>query len=255
LNTSKRLIVNADDLGRTEGINEGVFDAHRRGIVTSATLMVNYPAARRVAVLSRDNPGLGIGLHVAVTGGIPALPPEQLRSLVDASGSLPSKPEGLAAGDPAEILAEVRAQLKRFREIMGRDPTHFDSHHHSHRDVPAVFEALVALAWETGLPVRGASAEMVETLRREAVPTSDHFVEEFYDKGATLPDLVRIVESLDAGTTELMCHPAVVDEELRSTSGYAEPRMRELDALTRGEARQALQRSGVRLINFGQLGA
>lgn len=249
----KRLIVNADDLGRTEGINEGVFDAHRRGIVTSATLMVNYPAARRVAVLSRDSPTLGIGLHVALTGGVPALPPDQVRSMVDASGLLPSKPEGLAAADPAEVLAEVRAQLKRFREIMGRDPTHFDSHHHSHRDVPAVFEAILTLAWETGLPVRCANPEMAERLRREGIPAPDHFIDEFYDQSATLADLVRIVEGLPPGTSELMCHPAVVDEELRSTSGYAEPRTRELDALTQTSVRQALQRSGVRLIHFGQL--
>jgi predicted glycoside hydrolase/deacetylase ChbG (UPF0249 family) len=249
----KRLIVNADDLGRTEGINEGVFDAHRRGVVTSATMMVNYPSARRVAVLSRDNPGLGIGLHVALSGGVPALPPEHLRSLVDAKGRLPAKPEGLAAAEPAEVLAEARAQLKRFREIMGRDPTHFDSHHHSHREVPAVLEAVVTLAWETGLPVRNASPAMAERLRREGVPTTDHFVDEFYGDGATLNDLIGIVEDLPLGTSEIMCHPAVVDAELRSSSGYAEPRARELDVLTHGAVRQAVQRSGVRLIHFGNL--
>jgi len=251
--TAKRLIVNADDLGRTEGINEGIFDAHRRGIVTSATMMVNYPAARRVAALSRDRPTLGIGLHVALSGGPPALPPEQVRSMVDANGMLPAKPAGLAASDRAEVLAEVRAQLRRFREIMGRDPTHFDSHHHSHREVPAVFDAILTLAWETGLPVRSASPSMAESLRREGVPTPDHFVEEFYDQGATLNDLIGIVEDLPAGTSELMCHPAVVDEELRSTSGYAEARTRELDVLTSAGVRQAVQRSGVRLISFGQL--
>ena len=243
--TSKRLIVNADDLGRTEGINEGIFDAHRRGVVTSATLMVNYPAARRVAVLSRDSPGLGIGLHVALSGGAPALPPEHLRSLVDAKGMLPAKPQRLAGADPAEVLAEARAQLKRFREIMGRDPTHFDCHHHAHREAPAVFEAILTLAWETGLPVRSVSPPMVEQLRREGVPTPDHFIEEFYEEGATLNDLIGIVEDLPAGTSELMCHPAVVDEELRSTSGYADERTRELDVLTNGAVRQAIQRSGV----------
>jgi len=253
--TVKKLIVNADDLGRTEGINEGIFDAHRRGVVTSATMMVNYPSARRVAVLSRDNPALGIGLHVALSGGVPALPPEHLRSLVDAKGMLPAKPEGLAAADPAEVLAEVRAQLKLFREIMGRDPTHFDSHHHSHREVPAVFEAILTLAWETGLPVRNVSPAMAERLRREGVPTPDHFVEDFYAEGATLNDLIGIVEDLPAGTSEIMCHPAVVDEELRSSSGYADVRARELDVLTHGAVRQALQRSGVRLISFGQLQA
>jgi predicted glycoside hydrolase/deacetylase ChbG (UPF0249 family) len=251
--TVKKLIVNADDLGRTEGINEGIFDAHRRGVVTSATMMVNYPSARRVAVLSRDNPALGIGLHVALSGGVPALPPEHLRSLVDAKGMLPAKPEGLAAADPAEVLAEVRAQLKLFREIMGRDPTHFDSHHHSHREVPAVFDAILTLAWETGLPVRNVSPAMAERLRREGVPTPDHFVEDFYAEGATLNDLIGIVEDLPAGTSEIMCHPAVVDEELRSSSGYSDVRARELDVLTHGAVRQAVQRSGVRLISFGQL--
>jgi len=253
VSAAKRLIVNADDLGRTEGINEGIFDAHRRGIVTSATMMVNYPAARRVAVLSRDSPALGIGLHVALTGGVPALPPEQLRSMVDAKGMLPGKPAGLAGADRAEVLAEVRAQLRRFREIMGRDPTHFDSHHHSHREVPAVFDAILTLAWETGLPVRSASPAMAEQLRRERVPTPDHFVEEFYAEGATLNDLIGIVEDLPSGTSELMCHPAVVDEELLASSGYAEPRSRELDVLTNAAVRQAVQRSGVKLVSFGQL--
>jgi predicted glycoside hydrolase/deacetylase ChbG (UPF0249 family) len=253
VSAAKRLIVNADDLGRTEGINEGIFDAHRRGIVTSATLMVNYPAAQRVAVLSRDSPALGIGLHVALSGGVPALPPEQIRSMVDASGRLPAKPAGLSGADRAEVLAEARAQLRRFREIMGRDPTHFDSHHHLHREVPAVFEAVLTLAWETGLPVRNASPAMAEQLRREGVPTTDHFVEDFYGDGATLNDLIGIVEDLPPGTSELMCHPAIVDEELRATSSYVEPRARELDVLTNAAVRQAVQRSGVKLISFGQL--
>src|SRR6266540_2073034 len=150
---SKRLIVNADDLGRTEGINRGILEAHRRGIVTSATLMVNYPAADAVPAIARDNPGLGIGLHVQLTGGPSALPPEGLRSMVDSSGRLPSKPEGL----------------------------------------------------------------------------------------------------LEPGSTELMCHPAVVDDELRAGSGYAEPRARELEVLTREEARRAVREGGIELVHFGQL--
>ena len=173
--------------------------------------------------------------------------------MVDAKGMLPAKPAGLAGADRTEVLAEARAQLNRFREIMGRDPTHFDSHHHSHREVPAVFEAILTLAWETGLPVRNASPSMAEQLRREGVPTPDHFVEEFYGEGATLNDLIGLVEDLPLGTSELMCHPAVVDDELRATSGYAEPRARELDLLTQAAVRQAVQRSGVKLINFGQL--
>jgi len=249
----KRLIVNADDFGRTAGINRGVVAAHEKGIVTSATLMVNYAPAAEAAALAKRSPGLGVGLHVALTGGPPTLPPEQLPSLVDFQGRLPHKPDGLAEADPAEVLAEARAQLRRFRELMGRDPTHMDSHHHSHRESSAVLDALCTLAWETGLPVRNNSPAVAERLRHEGIRTTDHFVEEFYDKGATLEEAVRILGGLQPGTTELMCHPAVVDEELRGTSGYAEPRTRELEVLTHREVRQALQAAGITLATFAGL--
>jgi predicted glycoside hydrolase/deacetylase ChbG (UPF0249 family) len=250
---TKRLIVNADDFGRTTGINRGIVDAHEKGIVTSATLMVNYAPAAEAADLARRNPGLGVGLHVALTGGPPALPPAQIPSLVDFQGRLPSKPDGLKEAKPAEVLAEARAQLRRFRELMGRDPTHMDSHHHSHRESSAVLDALCTLAWETGMPVRNNGREVGERLRREGIRTTDGFVEEFYDKGVTLEALVRILDELKPGTTELMCHPAVVDAELRDTSGYAEPRTRELAVLTDASVRQAIQASGIHLATFANL--
>ncbi len=249
---TKRLIVNADDLGRTGGINRGVVEAHRRGIVTSATVMVNYASAREVAAIARENPDLGLGLHVQLTGGPSALPRERLRSVVDAEGRLPSKPEGLRDPDPAEVLAEARAQLARFQEILGRLPTHFDSHHHSHR-TPAVLEAVVTLGRETGRPVRNGSPAMAERLRREGIKTTDRFREDFFGDGATLEGLLRILDRLGAGSTELMCHPAVVDDELRAGSGYAEPRAWELLVLTSAEVKRAVHDTGIELVHFGAL--
>lgn len=250
--TSKRLIVNADDFGRTSGINKGIVDAHKRGIVTSATLMVAYEPAKEAIAMARENPALGVGLHVALTGGPPVLPPERLPSLVDSAGKLPAKPEGLANARPAEILAEARAQLARFREIAKQDPTHFDSHHHSHR-TPAVLEAILTLAWETGLPVRSASADMHARLVKENIPTTDAFIEEFYDQEVLLEKLLAIVDGIVPGTSELMCHPAVVDDELRKSSSYADMRTRELELLTHREVRQAVQAMGIKLIHFGEL--
>jgi len=252
MTAARRLIINADDMGRTPGINQGVTEAHRRGIVTSATVMVNYPAAEQVARIARENPGLGLGLHLQLTGGPAALPPERLRSVVDAAGHLPAKPEALRDPDPAEVLAEARAQLRRFQDILGKLPTHFDSHHHSHR-TPAVFEALVTLGRETNRPVRCASPTMVRELRERGVRTTDAFREDFFDREATLEKLAAILDELSPGATELMCHPAVVDDELRRSSGYAEPRTRELAVLTSAAAREAVQAAGVELVHFGQL--
>jgi predicted glycoside hydrolase/deacetylase ChbG (UPF0249 family) len=254
MSNAKRLIVNADDLGRTPGINSGIFEAHQKGVVTSATLMVNYPAAADVAGLSRQAPGLGIGLHVALTGGPSTLPAAQIPSLVDAAGRLPAKPEGLGGARPEHVLLEARAQLKLFRKLMGREPTHLDSHHHSHR-LPVVLDALVTLAWETGLPVRNASPETLRRLRAEDIATTDHFVETFFDAGVTLENLLKILDAVPPGTTEIMCHPAHVDDELRSTSSYAAVRERELAVLTDREVRQALQALGIKLATFADLAA
>jgi predicted glycoside hydrolase/deacetylase ChbG (UPF0249 family) len=246
----KRLIVNADDFGRTPGVNRGVAEAHDRGIVTSASLMVTHPAAGEAAALAKERPNLGVGLHLALTGGPPALPAARVRSLVQAGGRLPAKPEALAAASPSEVLAETRAQARRFRELMGRAPTHFDSHHHVHR-LPAVLEALLTLSWETGLPVRSPSPEVRERLRQEGLPTSDAFVDAFHGEGATLENLVRLLGKIEDGTTELMCHPAQIDEELRSASSYVDARAAELAALTHLDARATLQACGVQLVNYG----
>jgi len=248
----KLLIVNADDLGRTPGINAGIFAAHRRGLVTSATLMVGFPAAEAAAELGRTR-DLGIGLHVALTGGVPTLPPAQVPSLVDGTGRLPRRPEGLAGADPDQVLAEVRSQLARFRELTGRFPTHLDSHHHAHR-LPVVLDAVVRVARENGLPVRNASPEVGERLRRSAVATTDAFVESFFGADARLEVLLEILAAVRPGAvTELMCHPARVDDELRADSSYAQERERELEILTHPEALRAVEAHGIRRVHFGAL--
>lgn len=246
----KRLIVNADDLGRTAGINSGIFEAHSSGLVTSATMMVAFPAAEDAAARLGEFPDLGVGLHVALTGVPLILPAERLPSLNDASGNFPAKPEGLVEPDPEEVLMEARAQFERFLELTGRLPTHLDSHHHSHRH-PAVCEALIALAREHDLPIRNASPEVELRVRRDGVATTDFFVEQFFGEDARLDILIEILGGIRPGVTEIMCHPAHVDDDLLSTSSYAAERERELEVLTSPSALQALQDLDLKPVHFG----
>ena len=248
----KHLLVNADDLGRTEGINRGIFEAHDRGIVTSATLMVNYPSSRTAAEQLDRFPHLGIGLHVALTGSVPTLDPSRIPSLVDAQGRFPPKPEDLKAPRPEEIRAEVEAQWVRFHELTGRSPTHLDSHHHCHR-LPEVCDALVAIGRREGLPVRNSSPEVGRRLHREGIPTTEFFDESFFGDATDIATLTRILLQLPSGVTELMCHPAHVDEELRSSSSYAEPREQELATLIDAGIQRLILENGIRLIHFGEL--
>ena len=166
--------------------------------------------------------------------------------------AFPAKPEGISNPDPGELHAEIEAQLARFRELTGRSPTHLDSHHHSHR-LPAVREVLIDVARREGLPVRAADATVKTRLTAEQIATTDTFVERFFGADATVAVLEEILRSLQPGVTELMCHPAKVDDALRRESSYTEERSRELAVLTDPALLRLCAREGIQLIHFGEL--
>lgn len=248
----KKLIFNADDLGRTSGINEGIFAAHDKGLVTSATLMVIYPAAEKAADTLGSYPELGVGLHLQLSGGKPLLPPETVPSLVDDDGRFPAKPDGHQGPSYDQVRVEVQAQFERFRELTGQLPTHLDGHHHCLR-LPVVGEALIEVAREWDLPIRRASALVADWLKQTGVPTTDVFVEDFYGEEVQMEVLQRLISQVGPGTTEIMCHPGLSDDELRASSSYADQREQELALLTHPDARRALDDYGIHLTHFGKL--
>jgi chitin disaccharide deacetylase len=222
--TERALIVNADDLGASRGTNAGIARAHERGIVTSASLMVDGAAAEEAAAYARAHDALSVGLHV------------DLGEWAYRDGRWVVRYERT----PAE--REIPRQLERFRALVGRDPTHLDSHQHVHREQPAA-SLLGELAARLGVPLRGCGAIA--------------YCGEFYGqtgKGEPLPELVSaaalvaIVERLPAGVTELGCHPGL-DAQL--DSDYRAERLAEVEALCDPRVRAALAREGVRLRGFG----
>jgi predicted glycoside hydrolase/deacetylase ChbG (UPF0249 family) len=250
----KRLIVNADDFGRTRGINSGVLEAHLSGIVTSATVMVLEPAAEEgIGEALRRAPELALGLHFAVTGGgLPTSEPDRIPGLL-VDGRFARTPDRLPAEIPEDaVRRELEAQILRFEKLAGRPPSHLDSHHHSalHPSIQPVF---VEVARRSGLPARGSSAEARAALRGAGVKTTDRFLEGFYGDGATAENLRRTLASLEDGTSELMCHPGRADPELLAGSTYARQRERELEFLCSPEIAELLAREEVERIDFRDL--
>jgi predicted glycoside hydrolase/deacetylase ChbG (UPF0249 family) len=247
----KRLVVNADDFGRTAGICDGTLAAHRGGIVTSATAMVlESAAADGIRKARAESPALDLGLHVVLTGGgRPASPPETVASLAP-GGRFARNAEVLPPRiGSEEVLREIEAQIALFERMAGTPPSHLDSHHHSalHPDVePAFAEA----ARRHGLPVRAASPEARERLRHAGVRTPDTFLDGFFGAGATIENLRALLEALPVGTSELMCHPGFPDEALLRDSTYAADRGREVEILRVPELRALLARLGVELVPF-----
>lgn len=250
----KSLIVNADDFGRTSGVNAGVLEAHCRGIVTSATVMVlEKAAARGIREASERARSLSLGLHFCVTGGGP--PGAAARDLptLAPGGRFPRTPEELPGRiPPAEVRAELEAQIEIFRMLARKDPTHLDSHHHAalHPSIAGVF-AEVARA--RGLPARAPNEAARRALRAAGVATPDRFEDGFHGDGVSIETLARILEELPDGVTELMCHPAVVDDELRQGSRYADPRDEEREILGDPQIRRIVRAREIRLVGFGVL--
>jgi predicted glycoside hydrolase/deacetylase ChbG (UPF0249 family) len=250
----KRLIVNADDFGRTAGVNAGVLEAHRHGIVTSATVLVLEPAAAAgIREAAAATPDLSLGMHFALTGGGPPASDPRAVPRLAPGGVFRRNREELPEMLPVEeIEAELSAQITAFEGLAGRSPTHLDSHHHVALH-PSVAPVFAAVAKTRSLPVRASSEGARAALRTAGVRTPDRFVDAFYAGGATASTLARILEELPEGTTELMCHPGRADAALRAGSTYVDEREREIEILCDPALRRLAEQRGIRLIGFDRL--
>ena len=231
---TRRLVVNADDLGLSSGVNDGIARACRDGIVTSASLMVHQPAATEAAELARCERGLSIGLHV------------DLGEWVAAEDDWVARYERVDLDDGEAIDREIRAQLGAFLALVGRPPTHLDSHQHVHRREPV--RAIL----------RSVASELAVPLREDTPGIS--YCGAFYgadDRGNPYPDavgtesLIRILHALPDGVTELSCHPAAVVD---IATEYADQRPWELATLCDVRVRTAVAGAKVGLVGFGDLG-
>lgn len=255
----KLLIVNADDLGRSAGIDSGIERAHRKGIVTSTTLIANAPGSERGGGVARANPRLGVGVHLVLTYGRPLSESRSVPSLVEADGTFPRGPSAIVGRGRVrtdDALREYRAQYERARTLLGREPTHFDTHHWVQEE-PAVFDALLALASETGLAARHLNDPERELLRAAGVRTTDRYTREFQGpRPIGVPALLGLLERIAAagdGSTELMCHPGEPDEELERTSAYARDRVTELATLTDPAVKAKIAELGLVLSTYGDV--
>jgi chitin disaccharide deacetylase len=225
------LIVNADDFGLSRGVNKGIAKAHEDGIVTSTSLMVKRPAAEEAASSARAHPDLDLGLHIELVERRPRLLPW-------------IRPRRPRTGNHEEVRADVEGQLTRFRELMGKDPSHLDSHRHVHRYEPAR-SILLDLARRLGVPLRESA---------QAIRFCGHFYGQ--QEGRPWPEgiqpsaLVGIIESLTPGVTELCAHPGYADDV---DTHYKGERAVEVETLCEPSVREAIERLEIRLITFREL--
>jgi predicted glycoside hydrolase/deacetylase ChbG (UPF0249 family) len=231
--TEKRLlIVNADDLGLSAGVNAGIAEAHENGIVTSASLMVRQAAAVDAVARMERLPSLAIGLHI------------DIGQWDYESGEWRVAYQRCPPEDETAVRTECLGQLEAFRQLLGRDPTHLDSHQHAHMDEP-VASVAKGLAIELGVPLRG------HHIRYEGRFYGQSGKGEPWPQGIAVEHLIELIESLPAGWSELGCHPG---RGVGSESSYGHEREEEVRALCNPRVRAAIDEAGVKLRSFAEAG-
>jgi len=219
--TQRYVIVNADDFGESPGVNRGIIEAHERGIVTSASLLLDRPATDAAVALARQTPGLSLGLHANL----------------DRIGA------GLIGQERFTVLdREIERQFNAFTALTGTSPTHIDSHHHVHRQLN-VARLFLTLSERYGIPVRGFSNVV--------------YLGGFYGPwDASKPDqshisvdyLLALSSKAGPGFTEIGCHPGYAD--VATDAGYSWQREIELRSLVDPRAKAGLAAMGIRLVNY-----
>ena len=288
----RNLIVNADDLGWTAGVNRGIAEAHRNGIVTSASLLANGQAFAEGVALARDAGGLGLGVHLNLNDGPPVAPHESVPSLVNDAGEFEGGPDGLLLKIATrglslrEVEVEWSAQISKVRDA-GIEPTHLDGHKHVHM-LPGLFEIALRLAKRHGIGAirvsheasslrsalstgerraavvlkQGVQARGLKLLARDAreqaeragISSADHFCGIAQTGELTKEGVARLLRNLPEGTTELMCHPGYADDALRKTATRLQAsRQKEVEILTDTEIRNLVASQGIRLIDYAFL--
>jgi len=282
----RQLVVNADDLGLTVGVNDGIFDAHDLGILTSASLFAAAAATDDAIRRARLRPSLGVGVHLALVDGTPMLPASSIPTLVAGDGRFRRSWRPFIAAclqrrvSLREVERELTAQIERIREA-GVVPTHLDAHKHVHA-YPPLFAIVARLAARFGIPVvrvpyerwsalsaLGGERDRRRTTRRQTWLNAAlwPWAQRNYRIAARLglrspgfigridtgvlgrPSLGRLLRNARPGVTELMVHPGYVDESLRRLpTRLLESRHDEVALVCSMEARALLVGERIQLV-------
>ena len=269
----KRLVVNADDFGFTTDVNQGILEAHRKGILTSTTLMANGAAFDDAVKIARENPTLDVGCHLVLVGGRSLLAPGDLlpATVTELLGAMVSR--------RLRIYDELTAQVRRIVDA-GIAPTHIDTHKHTHL-APPVLDAVARIAETFGIAwvrrpfdipltaargsaplLKQATSNSFALLRRRFhrklaehnCRTTDHFAGFQLTGRFRTAELVQLIRELPEGSTEFMCHPGRCGAELQNARTRLKlSREEELVALTAPETREALSECRIYLSNYRDL--
>jgi hopanoid biosynthesis associated protein HpnK len=280
----RKIIINADDFGLCDGVNRAVVQAHTQGILTSATIMANMPAALRAVELARQIPTLGVGVHLNLFGGKPVSKDPCVARLLNTDGEFAYSPSRLSFLSVVSrkirnaIATELAAQIQWVINN-GLKPTHLDSHKHIH-NFPTIFPVVCELAknfriaairwpfepkevshkpWPPpgeGGRKRAAIIRVMAKINRRQNPAffKTQAVLGIAHTGRINVDFLKaaIINSR-AETTEIITHPGFINGLDPTKTRLVQQRKMELDALCDKKIKEYFKEAAVKLVHYGQI--
>ncbi|EOS61708.1 hypothetical protein C815_00488 [Firmicutes bacterium M10-2] len=248
----KKIIVRADDLGYSKGVNLGIEESVRNGIIRSIGFMTNMPESKNGYDLIKDL-DVCLGQHTNICVGKPLSDPKDIPSLVDENGEFKNSKTYRSATEDFvnldEVILEIEAQYGKFKEITGKEPAYFEGHAVASDNF---FKGLEIVAQRHGLDYLGMSFTGKVPFRNEEVLMCMDSMDKEYDPIAFLKQIVE-ADYEDHTIPVMVCHPGYLDAYILKTSSLLEPRTLEVDMATSPEVRQWLKEHDVELITYDDL--
>ncbi len=277
-----KLIINGDDFGMAQNINEGILKAHTHGILTSTSIVPQGLAFDHAVDILKKNPSLDVGIHLTLIEETPLLRPEEVPTLVNKSGKFFSNAKQffkrylLGRISKDDVQRELEAQFKKVLNT-GIKITHIDGHQHMHV-LKDVFNATIKLAFKYDIPVIRIPEEKIKLhnfFRKKVLPRilslyvlnfisrqrrnennlihTDHFAGFLFGGKLNKNNLLTLLQHLPgSGVCEVMCHPGMKDNS-SIYSHWGSNWSSELDALTDKDILNFINEKGIELVNFDTL--
>ncbi|MHC4456959.1 MAG: carbohydrate deacetylase [Planctomycetota bacterium] len=280
----KRIIINADDFGLCEGVNKAIEKAHKQGVLTSATIMTNMPAADQAVKIAKQLPALGVGVHLNLLEGPSIAKNNSVDCLLDGNGRFNCSPPKLSLFSIAKhkfrnaIRAELAAQIQWLID-KGLEPTHLDSHKHIH-SFPAIFPIVCELARRFHIPAvrwtfepkqlsampwplpaeggkkRAALIRVMATINRiqnSRFLKTDALLGIAHTGKIDVHFLKAVTLYNPAQTAEVMTHPGFAEGLDNEQTRLMHQREIELDALCNEKTKQYFNDAGIKLVHYGKI--
>jgi predicted glycoside hydrolase/deacetylase ChbG (UPF0249 family) len=257
------LIINADDFGMYPAVNSAVLKSIESGIASSCSVMPPCPGIRRALELLQDRPYIPFGVHLTLVSDFatyrwdPVAPAEKVPSLLDGNGRfLPSTDQAqfLAQADLDEVELELRLQIEAVLST-GLTPTHLDWHSLADGGRDDIFDLGLTLAEEYRLAARVWLERGRRIARERGLPVIDHeFLDSFsLDVETKASRCLQLLHELPSGLSEWAVHPGLADSASRKIDHGWKVRSTDLEFLTSPEAREAVQREDIKIIDYSAI--